>query len=116
MPPELIADLPLLQDVFTPAWDKWAELVGLDNSWSTSSDVKFMNSAVLTAALIDGQGVAPVRRLLLIDDLKAGRLTRLDNSAIPLESSLYFLCRTSDQNKEPVRRFKDWLFSIPLSD
>jgi len=114
MAPESIADLPLLQDEFTPAWDKWADLVGLDTSRVASDKIKFMNSAVLIAAIIDGQGVAFARRLLLADDLKAGRLTRLDDSVIPLASSLYFVCRNQDQGRESIRLFKDWLFSIHL--
>jgi len=73
-----------------------------------------MNTAVLVAAVIDNQGVALARRLLLHDDLKAGRLKRLDNTAISLDSSLYFVCQDGDQNREPVRSVKNWLFSIPL--
>jgi DNA-binding transcriptional LysR family regulator len=73
-----------------------------------------MNSAVLIAAVIDSQGVAPVRRLLLADDLKAGRLVRLDDSVISLDSSLYFVCRNGEQDREPIRSLRNWLFSIPL--
>jgi len=114
MKPESIASLPLLQDEFTPAWDKWADLVGLDWAQFVSEKIKFMNTAVLVAAVIDNQGVALARRLLLHDDLKAGRLKRLDNTAISLDSSLYFVCQDGDQNREPVRSVKNWLFSIPL--
>ena len=115
MTPESIVRLPLLQDEFTPAWDKWAVLVGIDSSQIVSQNIKFMNSAVLMAAVMDNQGVAFARRLLLIDDLKAGRLQRLDDTAIPLDSSLYFVCREGDQDREPLRSLKNWLFSISFS-
>ncbi len=112
MAPESIARLPLLEDEFTPAWEKWASLVELGSPQAVSGKVKFTNSAVLIAAVIDGQGVAPARRLLLTDDLKAGRLSRLDNSVVSLDSSLYFVCRNYDQDREPVRLLKNWLFSL----
>ena len=114
MTPESIVRHPLLEDEFTPAWEKWTGLVGLDSSQVASSKTRFMNSAVLIAAVIDSQGVAPVRRLLLADDLKAGRLVRLDDSVILLDSSLYFVCRNGEQDREPIRSLKNWLFSIPL--
>jgi LysR family glycine cleavage system transcriptional activator len=114
MTPESIVRHPLLEDEFTPAWEKWTGLVGLDSSQVASSKIRFMNSAVLIAAVIDSQGVAPVRRLLLADDLKAGRLVRLDDSIISLDSSLYFVCRNGEQDREPIRSLKNWLFSIPL--
>ncbi|MDC1286904.1 LysR substrate-binding domain-containing protein [Gammaproteobacteria bacterium] len=116
MTPESIVRLPLLQDEFTPAWDKWAGLVGLDSSQVVSSKISFMNSAVLIAAVIDSQGVAPLRRILLVDDLKADRLRRLDDTVISLDSSLYFVCRNGDQDREPIRSLKNWLFSIPLNE
>lgn len=112
MTPESILRLPLLQDEFYPSWDKWAGLVGLDSSQIVSAKVKFMNSALLIAAVIDSQGVALARRLLLNDDLKAGRIKRLDDTAISLDSSLYFVCRNGDQDREPIRSLKNWLFSI----
>jgi LysR family glycine cleavage system transcriptional activator len=114
MTPESIVRHPLLEDEFTPAWEKWTGLVGLASSLVASSKTRFMNSAVLIAAVIDSQGVAPIRRLLLADDLKAGRLVRLDDSVISLDSSLYFVCRNGEQDREPIRSLKNWLFSIPL--
>jgi LysR family glycine cleavage system transcriptional activator len=113
MTPESIVHLPLLHDEFNPAWGKWADLVGLDSAQVASAEVIFMDSAVLITAAIDGQGVALARRLLLNDDLNAGRITRLDDTAIMLDSSLYLVCRNGDQNREPIRSLMDWLFSLP---
>ena len=109
-----IVELSLLEDDFTPAWDKWASLTGIELPARTQDKLTFMNSAVLIAAVIDGQGAAPVRRLLIADDLNAGRLVRLDETAIPLDSSLYFVCRDGEQNREPVQSLRRWLFSIPV--
>ncbi len=111
MSADSIAHLPLLHDKFNPAWDEWADLVGLDSSKVSQAEVKFMDSAVLITAVIDGQGVALARRLLLEDDLKAGRVTRLDDTAISLDSSLYLVCRDGEQDIEPIRSLKEWLFA-----
>ena len=114
MSSDSIIELPLLEDEFTPAWNKWASLAGVDLPRRAQDKITFMNSAVLIAAVIDGQGAAPVRRLLIADDVDAGRLVRLDDTTIPLDSSLYFVCRDGDQNREPVQSVKRWLFSIPI--
>jgi len=115
MTPESIVRFPLLHDEFNPAWDKWAGLVGLGSSLVSSAEVNFMDSAVLITAAIDGQGVALARQFLLNDDLNAGRIIRLDDTAILLDSSLYFVCRNGDQDREPIRSFRDWLFSLPIN-
>ena len=113
MSSESIIKLPLLEDDYTPAWDKWASLVGMGLPQPALEKLTFMNSAVLIAALIDRQGAAPVRRLLVADDLDAGRLVRLDDTSIPLTSALYFVCRDGVQNRETVQSVKRWLFSLP---
>ncbi len=112
MTPSTIARLPLLHDQFDPAWDKWAEAVGLDPSQVGKADVKYRDSAVLITAAIDGQGVALARRLLVGDDLDAGRIVRLDDTAISIDRALYFVCRTGDQDRAAIRSLRDWLFSL----
>ncbi|NRB30644.1 MAG: LysR family transcriptional regulator [Rhizobiaceae bacterium] len=114
--PEEIAQLPLLSDEFDPAWQRWAVGNGLDPSLVSEPVVRFADSAVLIAAAIDGQGVALARRLLVEDDLNAGRLVRLDNSttATAPDRSLYFVCRKGDEERLPVRTFRNWLLSLTL--
>jgi len=112
MAPAAIARLPLLHDHFNPAWDEWADAVGLDRSQVASADVEFRDSAVLITAAIDGQGVALARRLLVGDDLDAGRIVRLDTTTITPDRALYFVCRTGDQDRAAIRSFRNWLFSL----
>lgn len=95
-----------------PAWERWAEGVGLDLNRLAKPVVRFADSAVLITATIDGQGVALTRRLLVEDDLAAGRLVRLDNSVTEPERSLYFVCRLDDQHRVPIHLFSTWLFSL----
>ncbi len=115
MNPETISLLPRLSDEFNPAWDRWAADNGLDPAGLAAPAVRFADSAVLITAAIDGQGAALVRRLLVEDDLSAGRLIRLDRTVTASDRSLYFVCRSGDRNRAPVRRFRNWLFSLGLN-
>lgn len=112
MAPAAIARLPLLHDQFDPAWDDWADAVGLDRSAVGPADVRYRDSAVLITAAIDGQGVALARRLLVRDDLDAGRIVRLDATAVSRDRALYFVCRAGDQDRAPIRSLRHWLFSL----
>ena len=112
MQPEAISSLPLLSDEFNPAWDKWAAARGLDPVTVTKPAMRFADSAVLITAAMDGQGVALARRLLVEDDLNAGRLIRLDPSVTPSDRALYFVCRLGDRDRIPVRRFRKWLYAL----
>lgn len=112
MTPEAIADLPLLHDQFNPTWETWADSVGLSRSKVAAAEVKFKDSAVLITAAIDGQGVALARRLLVHDDLDAGRIVRLDTATISLDRALYFVCRPGDQDRPAISSLRDWLFSL----
>ena len=110
--PSAIARLPLLHDLFNPAWEEWADLMGLARSHLGAQDLMFTDTAVLIAAAIDGQGVALARRLLVEDDLAAGRLVRLDASVVATERSLYFVCRQGDQDRAAIRSFRTWLHEV----
>ncbi|CAD0185967.1 Gcv operon activator [Ruegeria sp. THAF57] len=109
---EEVADLPLLHDAFNVGWESWAAQVGLSPERIKSQSVKYVDSAVLLEAAMDGQGVALARHLLAARDLELGRLIRLDDSSVPLDRGLYFVCRPGDQERVTVRIFKKWLMSI----
>lgn len=114
LPPEAISALPLLNDEFNSGWDRWAEGQGLDPAELPVPAVRFADSAVLIAAACDGQGVALARRRLVENDVEAGRLVRLDNSATKLDRALYFVCRSAERDRLPIRRFRTWLQSLGL--
>lgn len=107
-----IADLPLLHDAFNVGWESWAAQVGLSADRINAQSIKYVDSAVLLEAAIDGQGVALARHLLAERDLNLGRLVRLDDSSVPLDRGLYFVCRPGDQDRVAVRIFRKWLMSM----
>ena len=106
-----IVRLPMLHDAFNVSWDKWAEQMGTDPQEVSSQSIKYVDSAVLLEAAIDGQGVALARHLLAARDLVLGRLIRLHDSAVHLDRGLYFVCRPGDQEQALVGVFKIWLMS-----
>ncbi len=114
--PSEITRLPLLHDLFNPAWGDWFDLVGLGRSTLAAQELMFTDTAVLIAAAVDGQGVALARRLLVEDDLAANRLVRLDHSAVSTERSLYFVCRQGDQDRAAIRSLRNWLNDVKRSD
>ncbi|WP_306114391.1 MULTISPECIES: LysR substrate-binding domain-containing protein [unclassified Roseovarius] len=109
---EDILGLPLLHDAFNVGWDSWVEQAGLSPDRINSQKIRYVDSAVLLEAAIDGQGVALARHLLAERDLNLGRLIRLDDSRVPLDRGLYFVCRPGDKERITVRIFKKWLMSI----
>ena len=114
--PEAIARLPLLHDEFNSAWAAWAQTVGLETSRLAKADFSIGDSAVLIAAVIDGQGAGLVRRALAEDDLKAERIIQLHPTPVSLDRALYFVCRTGEQNRPAIGAFRSWLFSIGAED
>jgi LysR family glycine cleavage system transcriptional activator len=108
-----IARLPLLHHDYHQGWDNWAKMAGLPpEEISTRNKIKFSESAALLEAAVDRQGVALARQLLVARDIEAGKLVRLDDVLIPLNSGLYFVCRNGDQDRREIRIFKKWVMSI----
>ncbi len=113
MPAEDICRLPILSDNFDPQWPKWAEAAGQQMADSSlKPGIRFKDSAVMLSAAIDGQGVALARKLLVADDLAAGRLVQLDETEIPLERSLSFVCRQRDKDHPNLRKLRNWLHTL----
>lgn len=112
MKPEEIAQLPLLYDDFNSGWREWAKQVRIKESLLSKSALELKDSAVLITSAIEGQGVALARAILLEEDLKSGRLVRLDEGEVALSNSLYFVCRKGNEQNHAIRVFLDWILSL----
>lgn len=107
-----IASLPLLHHDYHQGWDRWARIAGLPpEEIPHGNKIKFSESAALLEAALNRQGVALARQLLAAGDVDSGRLVRLDDSLIPLDSGLYFVCRNGEQDRKEIRAFKKWLIA-----
>lgn len=109
LPDEALLQLPLVHDDYNPGWEQWFQRAGLIGADEKLPGDRFRDTGVLIAAALDGQAAILVRRLLACDDLSAGRLVRLTGRTLPLEPSIYFVCRQGEQTRPLVRLFNDWL-------
>lgn len=107
-PRDLMA-FPLVHDDYNPGWDQWLDKAGAEPPAGTLAGDRYIDSGVLIAAALDGQAVALVRRLLAADDLAAGRLIQVSDVTLPLERSLFFVCRAGDQTRPVVAALRAWL-------
>jgi len=107
--PRDVISFPLVHDDYNPGWDRWLERAGAETPAGALPGDRYLDSGVLIAAALDGQAVALVRRLLAADDLAAGRLIQASDVTLPLERSLFFVCRAGDQNRPVVAALRDWL-------
>jgi len=75
--------------------------------------MKINNSAAVLQAVIDGQGIALARSVMVRDDLAAGRLVRLF-LRIQFESALayYVVYRQDCAHLPRLKAFRDWLFEV----
>lgn len=106
---QALLQMPLVHDDYNPAWERWFQAAGLSAEGETLPGDRYRDTGVLIAAALDGQATILVRRLLALDDLKAGRLVQLSARTLQLEPALYFVCRKGEQNRPAVRLFHDWL-------
>lgn len=109
LPDEALLELPLMHDDYNPGWERWFQVAGLVAEGATLPGDRYRDTGVLIAAALDGQAAILVRRLLALDDLKAGRLVQLSVRTLRLDPELYFVCRRGEQNRHSVRIFHEWL-------
>jgi DNA-binding transcriptional LysR family regulator len=112
MRPDDIVKLPLLRDNFNYGWKMWAAQVGIAENSIPKRTLELSDSAALISSALSGLGVALARAILLEEDLNSGRLVRLDDEAVPLENSLYVVCRSGNESNHTVAAFIDWLTSV----
>ncbi|TQV87019.1 LysR substrate-binding domain-containing protein [Aliikangiella coralliicola] len=111
--PKEICQLPILVDDFDDRWLDWLAIVGHDVSGNyLKPDMRFKDSTVMISAVINGQGIALARELLVADDLAEGLLVRLDDVQVPLDRSLNFVCRQRDKASPNLVKLRKWLMAI----
>jgi LysR family glycine cleavage system transcriptional activator len=75
------------------------------------------DSALLIQMAIEGHGVALAQRVLVMDDLRAGRLVRpfelsLKSDRLKSDYAYYFVAPPTALSRPLVRAFRDWLFAM----
>ena len=105
--PEDLARCRLLRTPWQP-WAPWLQAAGL--AWDEPGDGPlYPDSSLLLRAAVAGEGIALSRRLLMTDDLAAGRLCRPFDIAIDDPNAYYLVWPTASQRTAEIARLGDWL-------
>ena len=114
-PPDHPADLlkmPLLRrsavDI-CPRWRDWFRDAGV-RVVRMPHGTMFPQTSLAVQAAIDHQGIALARSAHVLDDLNAGRLTRLFPEVLSRSSvSYYFVCMPGRETEPQIAAFHEWL-------
>ena len=98
-----------------PDWRIWIKEVGIKDI-NIDHGPHFTIESMAIEAAINGNGVALVSHHAVAEDLKAGRLVRLFNLAIPADFSYWLVCPHEYLRRAKVRAFCDWLLDQAAQD
>lgn len=89
-------------------WSPWFDAAGL--GWDEPRDgPQYPESSLLLRAAIAGEGVALSRRLLVADELAAGRLVAPFGVTIDDPNAYYLAWPRASRRADAIARFGDWL-------
>ncbi|MBS0612496.1 MAG: transcriptional regulator GcvA [Proteobacteria bacterium] len=98
----------LLHDVMVTDWRAWLAAAGVDDI-DTERGPGFNHSHLVTAAAINGDGVALGRSALVADALAKGQLIKPFDLALPSKFSYHAVCSSGSIGDPVVAAFRDWL-------
>lgn len=96
-------------------WEMWLRAAGARNVDHTRGS-RFSHSSVALQMAVAGQGVALGSNSLANDDLKAGRLVRLFDVALPVNFAYYLTYPEQTADSPKIIAFRDWILSQTVSD
>lgn len=89
-------------------WPIWLAAAGIADL-ELRTGLKFNYSNLMLQAAMDGLGVALGNTMLAGDDLKAGRLVRLFDLSVKLETGYYIVYGKGALKQPKIKAFRDWL-------
>ena len=107
-PEDLMREKLLVEDPYWDEWQLWAEAAGLTIDPSRIRRLSDDFNIQLQAAA-QGQGVALARRLLVADDLRAGRIVSPFSFWVPASVQYYFVCPPERAAEPALRALKEWM-------
>lgn len=100
----------LLHDESPEDWRVWLrhhDVSGVD----PERGPVFNDAAMALQVAIAGQGVAMSRRVLVADDLAAGRLVKPFDLDLPYQLAYYVVCPEATAQRPKVAHFREWLLA-----
>ncbi|RDE25362.1 LysR family transcriptional regulator [Motiliproteus coralliicola] len=93
-----------------PDWEDWLQAAGLDIATSKAGP-RFNLSSMAIDAAVQGKGLLLGQRMLIADELKAGRLVAPCEISLPLGRAYYLVYPKRTLDNANARRFIDWLLA-----
>ena len=119
--PADLASYTLLHVDWTPGggsetldWEMWLRAAGA-RGVDHARGQRFSHSSVALQMAMGGQGVALGSNSLASDDLKAGRLVRLFDVALPVSFAYYLTYPEETADSPKVIAFRDWILSQTIA-
>lgn len=106
--PADLLSLPLLRSEDEP-WRDWFELAGLPDAPEPTRGTLFNDGSMIMESILDGRGIALVRRSLAQDYLGSGRLIKLFDIEAPGRLAVYLVCQEQIAGLPRVAAFMDWI-------
>jgi LysR family glycine cleavage system transcriptional activator len=91
-----------------PDWRMWSKAVGIEGL-DLEHGSHFTIESMCIEAAINGSGVALVSHHAIAEDLKAGRLVKPFDLALPADLSYWLVCPPEYLRRKKVKVFSDWL-------
>jgi len=98
----------LLHDVMVTDWKAWLGMAGVSDI-DADRGLGFNHSHLVTAAAINGDGVALGRGALVADAIQKGLLIKPFELALPSKFSYHAVCSHGSISDPVVAAFRDWL-------
>jgi LysR family glycine cleavage system transcriptional activator len=96
------------QDDSYPDWRMWLQAAGVQTC-DLSRGPTFSLASMAVQAAVDGQGVALVGKVLVADDIAAGRLVRPFELSFPVLFAYYIVSPLASADNPRVVAFREWL-------
>lgn len=93
-----------------PDWEDWLQAAGLDIATSKAGP-RFNLSSMAIDAAVQGKGLLLGQRMLIADELKAGRLITPSEISLPLGRAYYLVYPKRTLDNPHARHFIDWLLA-----
>lgn len=106
--PADLLSMPLLRSEDEP-WRDWFELAGLPDAPEPTRGTLFNDGSMVMESILDGRGIALVRRSLAQDYLKSGRLIKLFDFEAPGRLAVYLVCQEHVATLPRVAAFMKWI-------
>jgi len=97
-----------MHPLLVPGWADWLNVAGVTGI-DASKGPMFSHTHMMLQAAIDGQGVALGGRVLISDDLAAGRLVAPFDVWLPSGSAYYVAYPPPAADRPKIKAFRDWV-------